>query len=99
MSINKYEICVKSIINAISQLDKLNIGSYEQRIEVIVTLLEKFNLIQSTEKLESQNKKLIEALMFYANNVASVWDCNGETLLEKCSETARAVLKEVGANP
>ena len=62
MSFNKYEICFKSIINALSQLDKLNIGSYEQRIEVIVTLLEKFNLIQSTEKLESQNKKLVERL-------------------------------------
>lgn len=47
------------------------------------------------QKLESQNKKLVEALRFYANNVASVWDCNGENLLEECSETARAVLKEV----
>jgi len=44
MKINKYELCFKSIINALSQLDKLNIGSYEQRIEIIVELLKKFEI-------------------------------------------------------
>ena len=44
MEINKYELCFKSIINALLQLDKLNIVSYEQRIEIIVELLKKFEI-------------------------------------------------------
>jgi len=95
MSFNKYEICFKSIINALSQLDKLNIGSYEQRIEVIVTLLEKFNLIQSTEKLESQlsiQKEMIENLRksneFYADSknwIQDTADCMGFTYRRRIS--------------
>ena len=44
MKVNKYELCFKSIINALLQLDKLNIVSYEQRIEIIVELLKKFEI-------------------------------------------------------
>lgn len=50
MKVNKYELCFKSIIGALSQLDKFNIGSYEQRIEVIVELLKKFELIDLSDK-------------------------------------------------
>jgi hypothetical protein len=58
MKINKYELCFKSIINALSQLDKLNIGSYEQRIEVIVELLKKFGIdIGEENKLKQESKE------------------------------------------
>ena len=51
--IYKHELCFISIISALSQLDKLNLGSYEQRTEVITTLLNKFEII-NTEKLQHQ---------------------------------------------
>lgn len=39
-------------------------------------------------------KEMRDALNFYSSNVTSVWDCNGEHLLEDESEMARKTLKE-----
>ena len=50
------------------------------------------------QRLELANKvieKLEDCAEFYAFNSTSVWDVDGEHLLEDESETARATLKEV----
>lgn len=84
--INKHELCFKSIISALHQLDKLGLGSYEQRSEVIVTLLNKFEII-NTEKLQSiislQKKlsimekrveNLLESVEYYADKGSYTMD-------------------------
>lgn len=40
-------------------------------------------------ELEDKLKEATKVIDFYAENVTSVWDCLGETLLEDCSVTAR----------
>ena len=54
--------------------------------------------VKEIESQLSQAKELIkemrDALAFYAFNVTSVWDCDGEHLLEDQSEASRKILKE-----
>lgn len=46
-------------------------------------------------KLKKALKIANEAIDFYANNVTSVFNCNGEDLLEECSRCAREAQKQI----
>ena len=87
--IYKHELCFISIISALSQLDKLNLGSYEQRTEVITTLLNKFEII-NTEKLQHQleiQTKRVENLKEYVKlHLPPIFDSGCEGC--RCAESA-----------
>lgn len=60
---------------------------------VIVALVEKNDeLKKENEILQDKLKEAHKVIEFYAENVTSVWDPLGETLLEDCSVTARSYI-------